>query len=56
MTKMTKFVLLVLGILGHKIVKGDVATQVYSLSPSCSDKSDTLFLGLTLNKSQIFKK
>ena len=36
--KMTKFMVLVLGLLGHNIVKGDVATQVCSLS-SCSDLS-----------------
>ena len=37
--------MLILGILGHKIVKGDVATQVYLLS-SHSDKSDTYLLAL----------
>ena len=41
LSKMTKFVVIVLGFLGHNIAKGDVATQVFSLS-SCSENLDTL--------------
>ena len=36
---------IVLGLLGQNIVKGDVATEVCSLS-SCSNKSETLSFGL----------